>query len=343
MDINGGIKMDLKVSCIYLTRACPMKCDYCAIRNSPCGKEQTVEEWKDTFRTLRNLGVDFHLILGNEAMLFEELPELVRWLKDEDIAYALYSTCPPEQYNKLKYELIDAGLKNLSSGFDSLDRTDSIGIKSIRGLKCLTEMKTLIPDLDTQLTITMSKANLEQVPDLLYKATEYGHWVAVNVIHWNKDGGFDFFPTKEHMEEFLIDDVELFNETCDKMKQMVVDGEVKCQNMPEYFDALKEHGLACDWHCSRPCIYTVDADGSMRVCGYRKGIRVTNYNIKDLQDPDKLEQYKKDWKCDSDDCPGCFWSYYWFAENFIDTNDVEYGSKILKDHASRNWKEEDNA
>ena len=322
-----------------------MNCDYCSIRKTKLERELSISEWKKVFDVLKQLGCEFNLIIGNEPMLLEDgLPELISYLSEQDTKYAIYSTCPTDLFNKLKKPLAEAGLKNLSSGFDSLKRTDSIGIKSARGLAGMIEMKKLIKGLDTQGTITISKINLDEVVDLLKTLTANGIWGAVNSIHWDSDGNYDFFPPKEHLKDFVIDedwrDREKFIELCRRLKELTIKGEIMIQNPPEYFDALAKHGLDMSWHCTKPYIITVDADGQLRLCGYRRGKKVPEFSIFDLRDKRKFEEYKKAWKEESQECPGCFWSYWWMAENFIFTDQKEYGTKVFQTHHSKYFKKE---
>lgn len=324
------------LSCIYLTRGCPMHCEYCSIRKTTLERELSVPEWKRVFDIFKKLGCEFNLILGNETMMLEDgLVDIVKYLHEQNTHYALYSTCPSELFDKLKEPLAKAGLKNLSSGFDSLRRDDSIGIKSRRGFEGMLEMKKRIEGLDTQGTITLSKINLDEVVDLFRILTKNGIWGAVNSIHWDKDGKYDFFPPKEFLKDFIIDDREKFLALCGELKELAIKGEIMVQNPPEYFDALAKYGLDMSWHCTKPYIITVDADGQLRLCGYRRGTEVPKFSIFDLEDEKKFEEYKKVWKEESQKCPGCFWSYFWMAENFIFTDQKEYGTKVFQTHHSK--------
>lgn len=316
-----------------------MRCKYCAIRKTSLERELTVEEWKKAFDILKKLGVSFNLILGNEVTLLGKgLIELVSYLKKKNISYALYSTAPTLLFQQLKEGLIKAGLKNLSCGFDSLTRKDSIGIKSRRGLQAMIEMKKRIPNLDTQGTITLSKINLDTTIDLLRVLTKNKIWGAVNIIHWDKDGKYDFFPPKEQLSEFLIDDKEKFLKLCSQLKKLTKEGKVMIQNPPEYFDDLAKYGLELNWHCSKPLIITIDADGSLRLCGYRRGEKIKKFTIFDLLDKKRFKEYQKVWEQESKKCPGCFWSYWWMAEYFLKSKQLEYGKKVFKTHYSKYWK-----
>jgi len=335
------MKRDYLLSCIYLTRKCPMHCKYCAIRKSNLQeRELTPLGWKKVFDIFKQRDCKFNLILGNETMMLGEgLVDIIRYLSEQNINYALYSTSPTRLYDKLKEPLIKAGLKNLSSGFDSLKRRDSIGIKSKRGLKGMIEMKKRIKNLDTQGTITLSSINLDEVIDLLRTLTKNNIWGAVNSLHWDIDGGYDFFPSKKRLGNLVITDEKKFLALCKELKRLTINGEIMVQNPPEYFDALAKYGLNMGWHCTQPYIVTVDSDGHLRLCAYRRGKRVPEFTIFDLENDKKFEEYKKVWKEESQECPGCFWSYFWMAENFIFTNQEEYGTKVLQTHYSKYYKE----
>ena len=333
------MKKGYLLSCLYLTRHCPMDCKYCAIRKTTLKRELTYREWIKAFEVLKKLGVEFNLILGNEVLLLgDDLVKIVRYLNEKKMSYAMYSTCPAGLFDKVKEPLIKAKLKNLSCGFDSLKRKDSIGIKSRRGLKAMIEMKKRIKGLDTQGTITLSKINLNEVVNLFKTLTKNDIWGAVNSIHWDKDGKYDFFPPKKYLKDFIIKDKKKFKEVCEELKRLTLAGKIKIQNPPEYFDALKKYGLNMGWHCKEPYIINVDADGHLRLCGYRRGEEVTKFTIFDLADKKKFEEYKKVWRKESKKCPGCFWSYWWMAENFIKTNQRKYGKGVFKKHKSKYWK-----
>jgi len=328
------------LSCIYLTRKCPMNCAYCSIRDNKLQRsELSLEEWKKAFLNLKSLGVEFHLILGNEALaLGKDFVELVKFWGEHNISYAVYSTCPEPLFSELKQDLLDAGLKNLSFGFDTFYGDDSIGVKSRRGFEKVSEMKKMgLPDF--QGTITLSNRNINEVEELLSKLTAEGIWGAVNSIHWNKDGKYDFFPVKEKIKEFILEDkkdeVKL---VMDRIKEKTISGEYKIQNPPEYFDDFSKYAYNMGWHCKTPKIITVDSDGSLRVCAYRKGDTCSNHNVLNLNS-ESLKEYQKSWSEDSKQCPGCFWSYWWMAEWSTEQNKEEFGKKMFQDHASQFYKE----
>jgi MoaA/NifB/PqqE/SkfB family radical SAM enzyme len=316
-----------------------MRCSYCRLRDSKLEEpELDVEGWKRAFSELDELGCSFHLILGNETLAVPGIVEFVSWLK-ERTPYALYSSCSPGLYDKLKRPLVEAGLKNFSCGCDTLDFSQlnnlgDMGVKSRRAYYALQEMKALgVPDY--QGTLTISRVTLGSIFSTMQKLTDAGIWIGCNLIHWNKGGGFDFFPLESEIPEFLFrpEDKNWYDETMLMIKEAVVAGQLKVQNPPEYFDDAIKYGRDMSWHCSLPLIYSVDSDGRMRACGYRRGTRSPKFSIFDVRA--NFQEFQEANWLDREECPGCFWSYWWMAEHFVRTEQREFGLSVFQDHNSR--------
>jgi MoaA/NifB/PqqE/SkfB family radical SAM enzyme len=328
------------LSSTFVTRKCPMHCKYCRIRESKLKSELTLKEWKEAYSIMEKLKIPFNLILGNEPlMLQDDLVELVRFFRAKYIKYGMYTTFPEPLFSKYKIKLLRAGLKNLSCGIDvnpdSIDKND-ITTKSLRGLEGLKWGKKMgIPELHA--TVTISKLNLSVYPEIVDLLTSLGIWTEVNVIHYDKDGKFDFFPPKNKMKDLILtkEDFPELVRTSEIMKKKVLEGKVMVHNVPEYFNDLIKFGLNLDWHCKLPVVLAVDADGSLRVCSYRVGNRVKKYSIFDL--PESMESFISDWKKDSDDCPGCYWSCWYHAEYYYNKN-PDFGKKYFQTHKSEYWR-----
>jgi len=339
------------LSCIYLTRHCPMRCRYCRIRDSPLirGRELTLEEWIKAFDILKTLGVDFNLILGNEILILGyNLVQLLTHLHKTNNSYALYTTFPKKLWEEYKFPLLGIGIKNISCGLDTLpelctsEKLDDIQIKSYRGFEQLKWAERMgVPDL--QGTITLSKLNLNYFPCIAQKLTEHGIWTGVNIIHYAKDDLHDFFPPREEIEDLLLTDKDLplMREKAEEMKELIRAGQVMVQNVPEFFDAGLEHGIKLDWHCKYLTILSVDADGTMRTCGYRRGNRVSEYTIFDLLSEDYWHNFVRDWRKDMQECPGCFWSYWGLSEWYYERKlggITDFGVEYFQTHKSEYWR-----
>lgn len=328
------------LSTIYPTRACPRHCSYCHIRNSNIKQELTIKEWKEAFKVMKNMYIPFNLILGNEPlMLGEGLVKLIKFFKEEQIQYGLYTTFPTSLFNKYKNKLLKAGLSNLSCGIDVLEDEveNDIIEKSICGLEGLKWGKENgISQLHA--TVTISKLNIVTYPEIVKKLTSLGIWTEVNVIHYAKDGEYDFFPSADEMTDLILteNDLPVLIQTSKIMKNEIEKGKVMLHNVPEYFDDLIKYGLNLDWHCQHPIILSVDSDGSLRLCAYRKGDRVSQFNILDF--PER-EDFLWNWDKDRDDCKGCFWSCAWSAEYYLKKN-LQFAKGYFQTHASEYWRKQ---
>lgn len=330
------------LSCIYLTRKCPHKCHYCRIRESSLTHpDMTAEEWQHAFTILKKWNVKFHLLLGNELMSYDGVVEVIDWLSNIDkTPYAFYTTSPPNKLAELGEQLVSAGLSNASTGFDmfpedEIDRDDPLffmKLKSKWGIEGLEYFQQQgVPDL--QGTVTVSRHNKDIALELLRYLTKKGIYSGINPIHWDKDGGYDFFPPLSILEDEILtqSDIDGFVGEIKAAQQRC---EISLQNPPEYFDAWKKHGANLDWHCSLPLIITIDADGSLRCCGYRRGDHASTFHIFDLEEEINYDAYWDAWREDMQNCPGCLWSYWWMAENYL-PDDAQFGYQLFQTHRSR--------
>ena len=325
----------MKNSLTYITRGCPRNCEYCDLRDAiGVGKELNTEEWKKAFAILKEMGIDFNLILGNETWLLRD--RLLDIMKSNEVPYALYTTCPEPLFSTHKDKFFGSGvIDNLSCGIDypppytkntSLD--DDSWLKSKDAWKGFTWIKEHFPDVDTQGTVTVHKGNYTHLPQLVQQLSEIGVFIGINFIHWNSDGKFDFFPSKEEIKDLLFEEEDL-----PKLREIldwVLEQKSLLQN-PEFIKEDVKMLTGMGWHCQGDPIGgpTIDSDGRLRVCGYRKGIETQKFTIFDL--PEKEEEWKEAVYTDAMECPGCSWSYPWMFK-YWQENDKEMGKNVFVKH-----------
>jgi MoaA/NifB/PqqE/SkfB family radical SAM enzyme len=300
----------------YLTRACPRACSYCALRDAVgLGKELTTAQWRQAFSILKEIGVDFNLILGNETWLLGE--GLLEIMKQNQVPFALYTTCPEPVFTKYRDLYFSSNvIDNLSCGLDYPRElpeghpglSDDSYAKSKKAWEGFEWVKKNYPAIDTQGTITIHSQNYKLLPQIVKDLSALGVFVGVNLIHYNKDGGFDFFPVKEELSDLLFSEND-HDSLVAVFKEVLADKGL-LQN-PAYLRLIIEQPslLEMKWHChgnpyGGP---TIDSDGSLRVCGYRKGIHTPKFTIFDL--PAKLNEWREAVQQDAMECVGCHWTY----------------------------------
>lgn len=324
-------------SLTYLTRRCPRKCGYCALRDAKdLGPELTTSQWCKAFQILKDLGVDFNLILGNETWLLGA--DLLTILRENKVPYALYTTAPEPLWSKYHDMFFNSGIiDNLSCGMDypiieGVYEEDDSYHKSVDAWKAFKWIKEHHPNVDTQGTITIHRKNIMHVPHLVEDLSDLGIFVGINFIHWNKDGGFDFFPSRSEIMELLFteDDYPLVEVILNKVYNNL---NSLLQN-PEFIKDNLNVLLNMGWHCKGNPYGgpTIDADGSLRCCGYRKGTYTPKMSIFDL--PGREDEWKERVYQDAMECPGCAWSYPWMF-HYWEATDCGFGNKVFKQHAGR--------
>lgn len=324
-------------SLMYLTRRCPRSCRYCTIRNAEdVGPELTVQQWKQAFGILEEIGVDFNLILGNEPWLLGD--DLVEIMKASKIPYGLYTTCPEPIFSKYRDRMFQV-IDNLSCGVDwplsYLEGRDLHGDdekKALDAWRGFQWVKKHHPEIDCQGTVTIHRKNVFLLPSIITELSELGVFVGVNFIHWNKDGGFDFFPTKEALKDMLFEEED--EAGIQKLKEMfdVLSSNPKLLHNPEILREPLRPLLTMSWHCGGNPYGgpTIDSDGTLRVCGYRKGTRTPKFSIFDL--PEQVDGWRDAVTKDSLDCPGCAWSCSW-TYHYWENKSGEMGKKVFAQHA----------
>jgi len=324
-------------SVVYLTRRCPRCCEYCDIRDDRnVGNPLSVIQWQEAFSILRKLGVDFNLILGNEPWLLgDNLPTIVRSIKTP---YALYTSCYPPLFEKYRHSYFGTHkIENFSAGIDFpapkegqdvQEYQDTSYQKSIDAWKAFKWVRREYPNVELHATITIHKLNYHHLPEIVIQLSELGININLNFIHWNSDGGFDFFPRKEDISHlmFVSSDIPKVS----RVLSEVLKNTIFIQNAEMFEQSFEQIG-EMKWHCKGDPYGgpTIDTDGTLRLCGYRKGEQTSKFTIFDL--PTRLEDWKEAILLDASNCPGCSWSCPWMYQ-YWKKKDPERGRQIFAYH-----------
>ena len=311
---------------IFLNRACPRGCPQCGISKSS-RKPLSIEQWKKALLHARDVfGTKFFLFLGTEPLLFKDgLVELIKFFADEGIYYAFYSTSPEPLFSQYRKKLVDAGLRNWSSGIDALPsqamgwdwETQKKIRDSILGLQWMGEH-----GVQTHTQLTLHRQNLDHAIKILRWCQENikGVQSTVNFIEWQKAPHFDFFSPAHEMQDLMWEGTE---EERDKIRKVM--GEIKMlsrvkgyyiQTPDAYLDEALDHYTGLNRHCRGivgPCI---DCDGTMRLCAYSTG-RLRGWSIFDLDTPAKQVMFYRKWSESLSDCSGCHWIFPYMLEGDI--------------------------
>lgn len=300
---------------VILNRGCPRDCPQCGIADNS-REAMSVEDWIRALSILRDeFGAWFYLFLGTEPLLFREgLIDLIKWFHKEKLYYGFYSTSPEPLFSRYRQQLVDAGLQNWSSGIDGLPGmdmdpiTDKKARESIAGLQWMAER-----GVQTHTLTTIHKKNLLQVPETLrwLQKNIPGVQSSANFIEWRREPEMDFFSPKADMADLCWDgtpeEAQAVRSTMAEIKLLSRVQGMIIQTVDQYLDDAVHHYNDLNLHCEGHIGPAIDADGTLRLCGYSTGRKSQKWSVFDL--PGNRHRFMEDWMVDLNRCSGCHWHY----------------------------------
>lgn len=303
----------------------------------------SVEDWIAAFERLNSLfGATFYLFLGTEPLIMGQgLVDIVRALKERGLFYGFYSTSPEPLFSRWRDKLLEAGIDNWSAGIDTLPHldymdpiTDKKVRQSIEGLQWMAER-----GVSTHAQTTIHKKNLHLVPEIMEWCQHNipGVENALNFVEWRRSPEFDFFAPPEDMQDMLWDGSD--EERAEVRRVMLevlalsrVHG-MLIQTPDEYLINAHLHYDKLDVHCRGVIGPSLDADGTLRLCGYNAGDKAAQWNVRELTE-EKFNEFMDDWESDLAGCVGCHWSFVPLLEE--DPRILDPTSGFLQDRWSLN-------
>jgi len=307
------------------------------------------EKWVKAFRILKDCGIKFNLILGNEPLLLgEKLVKLVEFWYREDIYYALYTTSPEPWFSKYKDKLVKAGLQNWSSGVDfhpevykqtfpNLTETCkklvnackktlvTKAVESLQGQQYMYEKG--VPEILSLATI--SRMNIEFLPEMIeyfgQNIIKDRRWkISVNYVEF-KHGTDNDFASEDVGYALQPKDYQIWKTFIQKMEEVYK----KSPFIQPTYDYLtnweKIVNQNSTWGMEFESL-SVDCDGRMRKCGYRLGKNVRKFTVFDLEH--RYDEYLQALEKDLQTCEGCYWVYPYMLTK----------TKDIVDFRSEYWK-----
>lgn len=180
-----GNKTPIKVT-QYITTRCNLNCVYCGRNNLP-GKELTTEEVKYYIKEFKRLGTLFWSFNGGEALIRNDLGELISYVKSLGMKCNL-TTNGLLVKNRIEW-LKDLDLVTISiDGHKEIQdkiRGNGIFEKNVEALEILAKNK-----IKTVVFSVITNENIDRLNEVLELAESYGHyWDVQPVITHKGDKG----------------------------------------------------------------------------------------------------------------------------------------------------------
>ena len=173
---------------INITKSCNSKCQYCLswqIANAP---QPTMDEIRSIVDSLALLGFQRIAFSGGEPLLRNDLTEMVQYAHQKGLLVNVLTNGLLATTSRI-CELIDAGLDYLTLSMDSINPQMYTFLRGIpyelfhkRLEECIT-IKKQNPQLFLSVHCVISKANMNDIPDLVKYLDERGVFTSFQVIH----------------------------------------------------------------------------------------------------------------------------------------------------------------
>ena len=325
----------IKAECL-VTYNCPLECKTCKVYKM--GErfpepEFDLEKWKKAFKIIyKDLNSDFICIYGAEPLtlglknLGDIVLELNKYAKDGK-SYSVISNGLLLNTKAIDY-LVSKRLDSISCSIDTIDGGTydiSSKVKSSKGLKALDKFKKK-GVRDTCGIITVNRKNIHNVPRIARQLIERGHYVNIDLIHYDKQNGNDTFSaSKEELEDIIFkeEDIPILSKIADELIKIKKESNMIFPSV-EYFELWKDknYSIELGWKCGsepQPHSITLRPDFHIQNCDCYAGEDVGKYTIFDL--PKKWDEFSINYFDDATDCPGCFWSTHFMATEIMKNYD----------------------
>jgi len=326
--MNKGSKI-LKAE-VLITRRCDLRCPYCKVIREK-RSEMSLDRWKEAFRIIyEDLGGSFIAIYGGEPLVLgkEKIKEVIKELNKyrPEKSYTIISNCMQLDEHYID-ELVDIGLDSWTSSVDTI-HPEHLNVlerkKTEKAIWALLKFKEKgIRDVCNIITVT--KENIEDIPETIEFFSKHGIWTGIDFIHYDK-GGYRFsMPKSEDMKSiyFTREDMPLISKVADKLIEMKRNGALIFPTY-EVLEMWKnpKYSVDLDWKCWKPVAICVDTDGSLCQCDEFKGSRISKWSIFDLKGAKRWSEFANDYLEDvSMECKGCFWSTHVMAMSIFGSKD----------------------
>lgn len=293
-----------------ITRRCDLVCSYCQIQDSASlqGEELDTDQLIQIVRMFaRNWPGAPMVVYGGEPTIRDDLPELIKAGRDYGVKLPIISNSVRVMRDKdYREKLIKSGLENWSVSFDGLTKETVVNsaalLKSKRGLAALLMFRDAYGIRDLVACVTVTKANIELLPNYLKMFTEQGIHGIFTPLHIGDSryeygrGDPSYLPSQNQIEDVSVE-----------MYKMVASGNYLCSNDASWFNVWPEHFLKQDWMCYDKGLVTIDADGSLKYCvdiPFRPEDRMYAW---DLESPGGRKRFLKVVQ-KGPPCKGCLWN-----------------------------------
>jgi pyrroloquinoline quinone biosynthesis protein E len=159
-----------------LTYRCPLRCLYCSnpLDFAAYFDELSTEQWRDVFSQAARLGVVQLHLSGGEPAVRDDLSELIRYARDNDLYTNLITGGTLLDEDRLR-DLRDAGLEHIQLSMQGASDTSAFVVGARHTSKKMRVADSIVRlEIPLTINVVVHRYNLNNVRDLIREAYEIG-------------------------------------------------------------------------------------------------------------------------------------------------------------------------
>jgi len=278
-----------------ITRRCNLSCEQCRWTSGDY-QDRSFREWRPYLDWL--LENSHHvLLIGGEPTVHGDFEKFVAYLAGKGASFSVASNSVFVTRDDL-WQWYDLGLYNWSVSVDSLE-----DVRGKAGWRALGVAQRL-GYRDLHANVTLSRANLGAVLQLVREITRKGVWAEVGTLAWGKGPGYDVWPDVSHL---AVEEGEELDRVCAALSVWAKEDLLAHNREEGYFQDVARYAPTMSWRCDRPALI-LDADCRLRLCRDVRGWAVPALEPLMTSDVEWIDAWKRDV---GEFCRGCFWDCHW--------------------------------
>lgn len=328
---------------IYVTDDCNYKCKGCSVRNRKKHGYLNAREWRRILKLAKEV-TDFIVIFGGEPTTFQYLPEIIKFLNNNDMEYAIITNGLKLKNDKYLKKFLDYKPKNITLSVNhwlGYDETENLRGGFFNKTRNAYEVFDKIEDWEGDKTanFTINKYTYKHLYEMVKEFSDRGIWSILTPLHSMKG---DF--TNDDVDDYVVpinDWIFKYNTELNEQLDLLIENydDLLIHAPKEWLIWAKDNMLKFDWKCS----YThmnyacIDSRGMMQAChniapsdlkfkDYIEGRRQFEAGF-DSHKSRKYERYMNRTKRQIRNCKGCALDHAWSCDFYSRNNLLEQGKK----------------
>jgi len=321
--------MEITKAEILWTYKCGRRCSGCAM-NTGVKNSRSLSDWILGINNIHKLGARFAAFYGAEPLSdFKNLPTVIQHTEGLGIATTVITAYPFTIKGMQRLQkLYKYGLRSLTTSYDIHGYDASSVEKSKQAIAMLEYFRTLGPIRDVAAVVTVTKDNLEFLPETVEFLTSRNIWMFCDLMHWDRGNpGTKCKGERKGSPVLSRYDVLPFDIIFGKLLNMKKEG---------YLIHIDEHtveeivsdGMFFKWNCADhpefPSWITIGPDGNVFPCDDFKPDNPRFDMTKIHRQWDSFAKYYK--KQVKKNCNGCLWCTH------IQSHNIKRGVFSINDY-----------